>query len=65
VSIKLGVAVAAALVAVLVLSVTALPSAAQEPPPPIAAEPLTARSDFSDAGTEPMVLTRHLLRRTR
>ena len=42
------VAAAAAAVAVLTLGVVALPSAAQEPPPPIAAEPLTARAPFPD-----------------
>jgi quercetin dioxygenase-like cupin family protein len=45
---KRGVATAAALIAVLLISVNALPSAAQEPQPPIAVEPLTGRAVFTD-----------------
>ena len=41
-------AVAAALVAAVAIGVNVVPSAAQEPPPPIAAEPLTPRSVFID-----------------
>jgi quercetin dioxygenase-like cupin family protein len=40
---------AAALVGVLVVSVNVLPLAAQDPPPPIAAEFLTGRAVFTDA----------------
>ena len=40
---------AAALVGVLVVSINVLPSAAQDPPPPIAAEFLTGRAVFTDA----------------
>jgi len=40
---------AAALVGVLVVSVNVLPSAAQDPPPPIATEFLTGRAVFTDA----------------
>jgi quercetin dioxygenase-like cupin family protein len=39
---------AAALIAVLVIGANALPSAAQESPPPIAVEPLTGRAVFTD-----------------
>jgi quercetin dioxygenase-like cupin family protein len=42
------VAVTAALAAIAGTGVYVLPSAAQEPPPPIAAEPLTPRSVFPD-----------------
>jgi quercetin dioxygenase-like cupin family protein len=41
-------AVTAALAAVVATGVYVLPSAAQEPPPPIASEPLTPRSVFTD-----------------
>jgi quercetin dioxygenase-like cupin family protein len=42
-------AVVAILIAVLVIGINVLPSAAQEPPPlPIAAEPLTSRAVFTD-----------------
>ncbi len=41
-------AVAAALAGVLLIGVNVLPSAAQESPPPIAAEPLTGRAVFPD-----------------
>jgi quercetin dioxygenase-like cupin family protein len=41
-------AVLAALIAVVVISLNALPSAAQESPPPIASEPLTSRAVFPD-----------------
>jgi quercetin dioxygenase-like cupin family protein len=47
VSRKLGAA-AAVLLAVLATGLFVLPSAAQEPPPPIASEPLTPRSVFPD-----------------
>jgi quercetin dioxygenase-like cupin family protein len=39
---------AAALIAVLLIGANALPSAAQEPPPPIFIEPLTGRAVFTD-----------------
>ena len=42
------VAVMAVLVAALAIAVNVVPSAAQEAPPPIAAEPLTPRSIFPD-----------------
>lgn len=45
---KLGAGTAAALVVAVAVGVMALPSAGQEPPPPIAAEPLTSRSVFPD-----------------
>jgi quercetin dioxygenase-like cupin family protein len=45
---KRGVALAAALIAVLLIGVNVLPSAAQEPPPPIATEFLTDRAVFTD-----------------
>jgi quercetin dioxygenase-like cupin family protein len=46
---KLGVASAAAtLIAVLLISLNVLPSAAQEPTPPIATEVLTERAVFTD-----------------
>ena len=41
-------AVATTLGVVLLIGVNVLPSAAQEPPPPIAAEPLTSRAVFPD-----------------
>lgn len=46
---KRGAVVATVLVAVLVVSVNVLPSAAQEPPPPIATEFLSGRAVFTDA----------------
>lgn len=46
---KRGAAVAAFLVAVLVVGVNVLPSAAQQPPPPIATEFLSGRAVFPDA----------------
>ena len=47
---KQGAALATGLVAVLLIGVTVLPSAAQEPtPPPIATEFLTGRAVFTDA----------------
>ncbi|HSK15385.1 MAG TPA: cupin domain-containing protein [Gaiellaceae bacterium] len=46
---RAAAAVLAALVGVLVVSVNVLPSAAQEPPPPIATEFLTDRAVFTDA----------------
>src|SRR5918995_1857952 len=45
---KRGAALAAALIAVLLIGVNVLPSAAQQPPPPIATEFLTARAVFTD-----------------
>lgn len=45
---KRGVLAAVVLVGALVLSVNVLPTAAQEPPPPIAGEPLTGRAVFTD-----------------
>src|ERR671911_548216 len=45
---KRGAACAVALVAGLLISVNVLPSAAQEPPPPIATELLTERAVFTD-----------------
>jgi quercetin dioxygenase-like cupin family protein len=46
---KRGAALAAAaLIAVLLIGANALPSAAQEPPPPISVEPLTGRAVFTD-----------------
>jgi quercetin dioxygenase-like cupin family protein len=46
---KRGAALAAAaLIAVLLIGANALPSAAQEPPPPIGVEPLTGRAVFTD-----------------
>ena len=46
---KRGAAAATLLIAVLVVSVNVLPSAAQDPPPPIATEFLTGRAVFTDA----------------
>lgn len=46
---KRGAAAATLAIAVLVVSVNVLPSAAQDPPPPIAAEFLTDRAVFTDA----------------
>jgi quercetin dioxygenase-like cupin family protein len=45
---KRGVVAVAVLVAVLAVSVSVVPSAAQEPPPPIATEFLTDRAVFTD-----------------
>jgi quercetin dioxygenase-like cupin family protein len=45
---KRGVAAGAALIAVLVLVLNVMPSAAQTPPPPITTEFLTGRADFTD-----------------
>ena len=45
---KLGAGTAAALAAAIAVGVTALPSAGQDPPLPIAAEPLTSRAVFPD-----------------
>ena len=45
---KRGAALAAALIAVLLVSVNVLQSAAQDPPPPIATEFLTPRAVFTD-----------------
>jgi quercetin dioxygenase-like cupin family protein len=45
---KRGAALAAALIAVLLIGANVLPSAAQQPPPPIATEFLTARAVFTD-----------------
>ncbi len=45
---KLGAAAAATLIAVLLIGANVLPSAAQEPPPPIATEVLTGRAVFTD-----------------
>lgn len=46
---KRGAALAAAMsIAVLLIAVNVLPSAAQEPPPPISMEPLTGRAVFTD-----------------
>jgi quercetin dioxygenase-like cupin family protein len=45
---KRGAALAAALIAVLLISVNVLPSAAQEPPAPIGTEVLTERAVFTD-----------------
>ncbi|HSC92849.1 MAG TPA: cupin domain-containing protein [Gaiellaceae bacterium] len=45
---KLGAGTAATVVVAVAVGVTALPSAGQEPPPPIAAEPLTGRAVFPD-----------------
>lgn len=44
----IGATVGVGLIAALVAGIYVLPSAAQEPPPPIAAEPLTPRSVFPD-----------------
>lgn len=43
-----GTAIGAAVVLAVVAAVFVLPSAAQEPPPPIVSDPLTPRSDFPD-----------------
>lgn len=45
---KRGAALGAALIAVLLIGANVLPSAAQEPPPPIATEFLTGRAVFTD-----------------
>ena len=45
---KRGAALAAALVAALLISANALPSQAQQPPPPISTEFLTGRAVFTD-----------------
>ena len=49
---KLGILGALALAVMLVVGVAALPSQAQEDPPPIAVEPLTPRSSFEQAGSD-------------
>jgi quercetin dioxygenase-like cupin family protein len=45
---KRGAVLAAALIGVLLIAANVLPSAAQEPPPPIATEFLTGRAVFTD-----------------
>jgi quercetin dioxygenase-like cupin family protein len=45
---KRGIALATALIAVVLIGANVLPSAAQQPPPPIATEFLTGRAVFTD-----------------
>ncbi len=45
---KRGIALATGIVAVLLIGANVLPSAAQQPPPPIATELLTSRAVFTD-----------------